>query len=126
MSLARWLILLASIVLFAAGLLHVVGYLYVMPGLLKSGVDPKFLGAVKCVWLVFTVELAVLAPAFVGISRRPGMRSLLLYLALIPVIDAILMYYFVGSFIGSNMVGGGAVVLLVGAWLLPRGSVSVG
>lgn len=120
MSLARWLILLASIILLAAGLMHVIGYFYLMPVLVKYGVDPKYLGVVKCVWFVFTVELAVLAPAFVWISRRPGPRWLLIYLALIPVIDAILMYYFVGSFIGSNMVAGGALLLLIGAWLLPH------
>ena len=57
MSLARWLVLIASIVLFAAGLLHVIGYLYGLgPALVKSGIDPRVLGAVKCVWFVFTVE----------------------------------------------------------------------
>lgn len=120
MSLARWLVLIASIVLFAAGLLHVIGYLYGLgPALVKSGIDPRVLGAVKCVWFVFTVELVILSPAFVWISRLPGMRLLLLFLALIPVIDAILMYYFVGAFIGSNMVAAGSVLLVIGAWLLP-------
>ena len=107
--------------LFAAGLLHIIGgYSYLFPALVKAGVDARLLGAVKCVWLVFTVELVILTPAFVWISGRPGARSLLLYLALIPVIDAVLMYYFVGRFIGSNMVAVGSVLLLIGGWLLPR------
>jgi len=122
-SVPRWLVLLGSLVLFAAALLHIIGgYFYLIPALVKAGVDPRLLGAVKCVWLVFTVELVVLTPAFVWISRRAGGRSLLLYLALIPVIDGILMYYFVGPFIGSNMVAGGTLLLLIGAWLLPRES----
>lgn len=121
MSLARWLILTASIILFAGALLHVVGYSFILPALLKAGIDPKLLGAVKCVWLVFTVELVILSPAFVWISRLQGMRSLLLFLALIPVIDGVLMYYFVGAFIGSNMIAAGSVFLVIGAWLLPRG-----
>jgi len=122
MTLPRWLILLGSLVLFAAGLLHIIGgYSYLIPALVKAGVDPRLVATVKCVWLVFTVELVILTPAFVWLSRRTGTRSLVFYLALIPVIDAILMYYFVGAFIGSNMVAGGSVLLLVGAWLLPRG-----
>ena len=94
MTLPRWLILLASIVLFAAGVLHMIGYFHLVPALAKSGIDPGVLGALKCVWIVFTVELVILAAAFLWLSRRAGTRSLVLYLALIPVIDAILMYYF--------------------------------
>ena len=125
MSLSRWLIVLGCLALFAAGLLHVIGgFSYLIPRLVKTGVDPRSLGAVKCVWLVFTVELVILTPAFVWISRRSDGRSLLLYLALIPVIDGILMYYFVGRFIGSNMVAGGTLLLLIGAWLLPRSNIS--
>jgi len=120
MTLARWLVLLASIVLFCAGLLHVVGYSYLMPVLVKAGVDPRVLGAVKAVWFVFSVELLILAPAFVWISRRRGARFLLLFLGLIPLIDTGLMYHFVGLFIGTYLVAAGALLLLVGAWLLPR------
>ena len=117
----RWLILIGSTVLFCAGLLHVIGYFFGLgPALAKSGVDPRVLGAVKCVWFVFTVELVILSPAFAWASRLAGTRLLLLFLALIPVIDGILMYYFVGAFIGSNMVAAGSVLLLIGAWLLPR------
>ncbi len=125
MTTARWLILLASIALFCAGCMHVVAYSFLTPVLAKAGLDPKILGALKAVWLVFSVELMVLAPAFVWISRRPGARSLLLFLSLIPVIDAVLMYYFVGPFIGDYLVTAGAVLLVAGAWLLPRGQSSV-
>jgi hypothetical protein len=124
MTPARWLILLASIILFCAGLMHIVGYTFLLPVITKAGLDPRVLGAVKSVWLVFSVELLILSPAFFWISRRSGSRSLLLYLALIPLIDAGLMYYFVGRFIGANLVAAGAVLLLIGAWLLPRRSAS--
>ena len=124
MKLAHWLILLASIVLFCGALLHLIGFRFVIPVIAKTGIDPRLLGAVKCVWLVFTVQLVILSPAFVWISRLPGARALLLYLALIPLIDGILMYYFVGRFIGSNIVAVGTVLLLVGGWLLPHTNTS--
>ena len=121
MTLPRWLILLASIILFGGGLLHLIGYKFLIPALVNAGVDPKLLGAVKATWLAFSVHFWFLSPALVWISRRPAARSLLLYLALIPLIDAALMYYYVGPFIGAYIVSAGAILLLIGAWLLPRG-----
>jgi hypothetical protein len=123
-KLARWLILLGSVVLFCGALLHLVGYRFLVPVVANTGIDPKVLGALKCVWLVFSVQILILSPALVWISRRPGGRSVLLYLALMPLIDGILMYYFVGSFIGSNIVAVGTVLLLVGGWLLPHDNIS--
>jgi peptidoglycan/LPS O-acetylase OafA/YrhL len=76
---------------------------------------------VKATWLAFSVQFWFLSPALVWISRRPAARSLLLYLALIPLIDAALMYYYVGPFIGAYIVSAGAILLLIGAWLLPPG-----
>jgi hypothetical protein len=111
-------------VLFCGALLHLVGYKFVIPSIANTGMDAKIVGALKCVWLVFSVEVLVLGPAFVWISRRPDGRSLLLYLALIPVIDGILMYYFVGPFIGSNIVAVGSVLLIIGGWLLPRNQIA--
>ena len=121
MSLPRWLILLASIILFCGGLLHLIGYKFLIPALLNAGLDPKLLGAVKTVWFAFSVQFWFLSPAIVWISRRAAARSLLLYLALIPLINAALMYYYVGPFIGAYIVSAGAILLLIGAWLLPRG-----
>jgi hypothetical protein len=121
MKLARLFILLGSIVMFVGALLHILGgSLYVFPVLVKAGVDPRVAGAVKCVWLVVSAHGVLLSPALVWISRRQGTRSLLLYLALIPVVDAVLMFHFVGRFVGSYMVSCSALLLLAGAWLMPK------
>ena len=120
MKLARLLILLGSIVMFAGALLHIVGgSLGVFPVLAKTGMDARVAGAIKCVWLVVSAHGILVAPALVWISRRPGTRSLLLYLALIPTVDAVLMFRFVGLFSGFYIVAGCAVLLLAGAWLMP-------
>lgn len=121
MKLASWLILLGSMVLFASGLLHLLGYPYIFPLLVKAGVEAKVIGAIRALWPAFTVQFVVLSVAFVWISRRPQGRNLILFLCLIPLIDAILMYSLVGPFIGSNLVLAGTVLVLIGAWLLPRG-----
>ena len=122
MKLARLLILLGSIVMFVGALLHILGgSVGVFPVLLKAGLDARVAGAIKCVWLVVSAHGVLLAPALVWISRRPGTGSLLRYLALIPVVDAILMFVFVGFFAGFYIVSASALLLLAGAWLLPRG-----
>ena len=121
MKLARLFILLGSIVMFVGALLHIVGgSLGVFPVLAKAGVDARVAGAIKCVWLVVSAHGVLLAPALVWISRRPGTRSLLRYLALIPAVDAVLMFSFVGLFAGAYLVSASAILLLAGAWLMPR------
>jgi hypothetical protein len=123
MTLARWLILLGSIIMVVGALLHILGgSLGVFPVLVKAGVDPLVAGAIKCVWLVVSAHGVLLAPALVWISFRQGTRSLLFYLALIPLVDAMLMYHFVGFFIGFYIVSASALLLLAGAWLMPRGN----
>ena len=121
MKLARQLILLGSIVMFAGALLHILGGLRgVFPVLANAGMNPRIVGAIKCVWLVVSAHGLLLAPALVWISRRPDTRSLLRYLVLIPVVDAVLMYCFVGFFAGFYIVATSALLLLAGAWVMPQ------
>jgi hypothetical protein len=120
MTLPRWLILLACITLFCGGLLHLIGYKFLIPVLMNAGIGGPILGAVKAVWFAFSVQFVILSPALVWISRRPAARPLLLFLSLIPVIDGILMHHFVGLFIGTYIVAAGSLLLVIGAWLLPH------
>ena len=80
MTLARWLILLGSIVMFVGALLHIVGgSLGVFPVVAKAGMAPLVEGAIKCVWLVVSAHGVLLAPALVWISsptRNPLPASL--------------------------------------------------
>ena len=120
MTFARCLILAASIVLLCNGLAHLLGYTHVIPILAQKGVPPGIVSAIKVLWLTYTIHLVLLSVAIVWISRLPGTRSLLLFLVLFPVADAALMFHFVGPFIGLYAVSVAALLLLVGAWLLPR------
>jgi len=51
----------------------------------------------------------------------PRTRPLLFFLALFPLTDALLMFRFIGPFIGLYGVAVAALLLLIGAWLLPHG-----
>ena len=120
MTPARWLVLLGSIVLFCAGLLHLLGYPHIFPVLHAAGLNPQLIGALLALWASFSVQFVVLSSALVWISWRPRARTLLLFLALVPAANAALMYHFIGPFIGAHMVLGGTVLLVAGAWMMPR------
>ena len=113
--------LLGCTVLFCDRIVHILGYSIVIPVLYKAGVDGRIIGAVKTFWLVFSARLMLLSVGIFLVSKAAGIASVVLFLALIPVADSILKYHFVGSFIGSLMVSAAALLLLAGAWLMPRG-----
>jgi hypothetical protein len=120
MKLARWLILLAGIVTFLTGLAHTLGYKFVTAALVNSNLPANIVAAIKGVWLIYTAHLILLSVVIVWVSRLPASRSLLMFLALFPLSDAVFMYHFVGPFIGLYMVLTAAALLLIGAWLLPH------
>lgn len=124
MTLARWLILFGCIILFCSGLVHLLGYPHLFPVLAATRLDPGLIGALLALWASFSIQFLVLSPAMFWISRRPHPRNLLLFLSLIPVANAILMYHFVGPFIGSYLVSAGALLVVVGALLLPGSNAS--
>lgn len=120
MSLARWLILLGAIVLFCAAITHTIGYTFFIPALAQYNLPAHYVSAIRAIWLVFSLHMALLSIAIVWLSRLPGSRALLMFLALIPTIDSIVMYHFVGLFVGTYMVATAALLLLIGTWLMPR------
>ena len=120
LKIARCLILAGSIVLFVNGLAHLIGYSHVTPILVKSGLPPAIASAIKALWLTYTIHLVLLSIIIVWISRLPRTRPLLFFLALFPLTDALLMFRFIGPFIGLYGVSVAALLLLIGAWLLPH------
>ena len=120
MSLARWLILFGAIVLFLGAIAHMIGYTFFIPALIQNNLATKYVNAVRAVWLVFSLHMVLLSIGIVWLSRFPGSRRLVLFFALIPTIDSIIMFHFVGFFLGFHMVGAAALLLLAGAWLMPR------
>lgn len=120
MSLARWLILLGAIVLFCAAITHMIGYKFFIPALAQYNLPTHYVSAIRAIWVVFSLHMALLSIAIVLLSRLPGSRGLVMFLSLIPTIDSLVMYHFVGLFVGTYMVASAAVLLLVGSWLMPR------
>jgi hypothetical protein len=120
MKASRWFIVLGAIVLFCGGLAHMIGFTIIIPALAKSGVSVDLLGAVRAVWISFSVQFWVVSMAMVWLERIRGTRGVLFLLWLIPAINAVLMYHYVGLFLGTYMVGAGGLLVLIGLLLSRR------
>src|SRR5208337_2081840 len=118
---ARWLIVAGSAVLFLTALLHGSGYLQVSHVLETSDMKPFLTGGVKALWLMFSIHLLVLGAVFIAASRIPKGRGLVLLCTLIPACDTILLFHFVGAFIGTIALAVATLLFLAGGLLLPHG-----
>ena len=114
MKSGRWLILLGCIVLFLGGIAHMIGYRFFVPALIQAGLSGHLLDAVKAVWIAYSVQFWVISLAIAWLTRMPNRRGMLLLLSVIPLVDGVLMYHYVGLFLGTYMIGGGALLVLIG------------
>jgi hypothetical protein len=117
---ARWLIVAGSVVLFLTALLHGSGYLQISRALEKSDMKPFLTGGFKALWLMFSIHVLVLGVVLIAASRLPKGRRLVLLCTLIPAFDTILLFNFVGVFIGTIALAVATLLFLAGGLLLPQ------
>ena len=120
-KIARWLIVAGSAVLFLTALLHGSGYVQVSREVEKSAMKPFLVGGFKALWLMFSIHLLVLSAAFIVASQTPKGKRLVLLCTLIPAFDTILLFHFVGVFIGTIALAVATLLFLAGWFLLPQG-----
>lgn len=121
MRIARWLIVAGSLVLFLTALLHGSGYAEISRVVEKSDMKPFLIGGFKALWLMFSIHLLVLSAIFIVTSQTPKGRRLVLLCTLIPAFDTMLLFHFVGVFIGTVALAVATLLFLVGGFLLPEG-----
>ena len=73
----------------------------------------------KALWWSFSVTGIVLCPVIIWASRLPAGRGLVLLCTVIPAVTSVLMFCFLGVFIGSIIYSLATVLLLVGGLMLP-------
>jgi hypothetical protein len=117
---ARWLVLIGALLLLLGALLHSYGYKFVAPAMAATNSPPALLAAFKTLWLAFSIQAALLCAVIIWASRLPQGRALVLLCSAIPAAISILMFWFLGAFIGSIMMGLATVFLVVGGFLLPH------
>jgi hypothetical protein len=87
----------------------------------KSGMIPFVTGGLTALWLMFSVHLVVLSAVFIAASLAPNGKRLVLLCTLIPACDTILLFHFVGVFIGTAALAVATLLFLAGGFLLPGG-----
>ena len=125
-QLNRWLIIAAGVVLAATAALHATGYSTVSSAILASGAGPFLVAAVRALWLMVSVHLVVLSVVVILASGVAGARWVVLACALIPAADTVLLFRFVGLFVGSFALAGATALLILGVLLPSRRAPSSG
>ena len=121
MKIARWLIVAGSVVLFLTALLHGSGYVRISRVMEKSDMKPFLIGGFKALWLMFSIHLLVLSAVFIAVSLTPKGRRLVLLCTLIPALDTILLFHFVGVFVGTVALAVATLLFFAGGLFLPEG-----
>ena len=125
MKLARSLVMIGSVLMLVAAILHVYGYTFAMPRVAATNAGPEILNVFRVLWWSFSITGIVLCPVIVWVTRLPNGRGLVLLCSVIPAAITILMFCYLGVFIGSIVLGAATVFLVVGGLLLPRREIPV-
>jgi hypothetical protein len=125
---ARVFVSLGSVVLFASAALHGVGgYKVGFPALNASNLNPRLQIAFRVVFLslawhwVVTAIVALLA----GLTQTRLRKMLVLFCGLAVLLEAAVGAGVMGFFIGNEMIGAGALLLVCGGLLFDQSGVQV-
>ncbi len=124
MKAARLLIWIGSLLLLFGAILHLYGYTFIMPRIAATDAGPEIRNVFKALWWSMSVPGIVLCPLLIWVSRLPNGRGLVLLCTVIPAATGLLLFCFLGWFIGSIIFSIATLLLLVGGLMLPRGTAS--
>ncbi len=116
-SYAVWL---GSALLTITALFHFMGY-FEIPVSQPSSVPPTFFdAAIRPLWLFASLHWLLTAAICVLVAKaEPRIaRMILLGCAAVVIADAVLLYRFIGPFIGEAILASAALLLIVGAFRL--------
>jgi len=99
--------------------LHALGYRPVTAQLATSGMQAPWQAGIKGLWLIFSLHLVIVGALFLVACVRPGSvsKTVLVIAGLVPVGDTVMLYSFVGLFIGTVALAIAAVLVYVGVAL---------
>jgi hypothetical protein len=121
MNVSRWAIGAAGVILVGTACLHAIGYRPLIEQLVASRIHPPWLAGVKGLWLVFSFHLIILGALFLAAAIRPSWvaKPVLLIAGLVPATDTVVLFAFVGVFVGTVLLGLAALLVYVGVTLWP-------
>jgi len=113
---SRWTVGSAGVVMIVTAGFHAAGYRPLVEQLAASNIQAAWLAGVKGLWLVFSLHLVIVGSLFLLAGIRPGCvgKTVLLIAGLVPVGDAIVLFSFVGIFVGTVALALAALLLYWG------------
>lgn len=119
---ARVLVILGAFVLFAAAALHFVAFSRVSPVLNASNLSPALKPAFRVIFLSIAWHWIVIAivALIAGLSQTRLRRVLVLFCGLALLFEAAAGASMMGFFIGNEMIGAAALLLVCGGLLFDQ------
>jgi len=117
MSPARWCTGIGSLILGVFGILHGTRLGKVEEMMTAGGVKAPLDGLVKASWLIFSVEMVLVAVIALVASRMQQGKAIVLLCAAMNAANGLLVWHFFGLFIGVYAVIVVAILYLVGGLL---------
>jgi hypothetical protein len=118
--LPRILFAVSAAILLLGCFMHTTAFKKVVAAVAASNLPAFYGNALKALWLIDSITLAILGVIFVTIALRPinVRRSLILLLGLIPAGTSILLYTFIGIFIPAHMLLVAAILIFIAGFSL--------
>ena len=118
---ARFLLAFAALLLAVGAIMHASAFKKIASTVADSNLEVFAAGSLKLLWLGDSATLLLLATVFAFIAARPsaGTRWIVVILSLIPASTAILIYTFIGSFIGGHVLIVAAIAAFAGGLQYP-------
>lgn len=117
MKTGRWLTWIGSVILFLTGIGHGTKFGQLQGMIQASNIKAPLDGIVRACWLVFSGEMAAIAVIAVVASVMAGGGRIVLICAATMILDGVLLFHFLGPFIGVYVTVAVAILLLAGGWM---------
>ena len=122
--LARVLLAVAALIQGGGGVVHALAFGKAETVLDNTNAPAFYVNSFKALWLGDSATLIAVSLILVCIIARPALASRLVVglLALFPLATALLVYYFVGSFLPAHTLTVAAILMLLAAYFYPAQS----
>ena len=116
---ARVLLLAAAVLLAAIGLVLAMAFVDADIAVSNTGLETWLKNAIWALWIAFLLQALVVAALFVLAAFRQGVLSpaALLALGFFPLLSALLVFSYMGSYLGTLAVAGAGAAFIAGVLL---------
>lgn len=127
-NLSRWALGAAGIIMVGTAGLHAIGYRPLAQQLAASNIHEAWAAGVRGLWLIFSLHLVILGGLLMTAAVTPTgvSRKVLVIVGLLPAADTVMLFSFVGVFVGTILLSVAALLVYLGVALRPAAERQVG